>query len=170
MGAFMLNKLIATAILFSSFSSFAVCITEEKKTICQGEIVFRTVSYGVKGAEVIAINTRSKTATVKSIEYGSLYQITPKVLDITKGCIEGICVGDIVLKGADFGANGAIVLAIDVSSSMILVILNQTDKSYTHMYKIKPSTVDILNENKEYTEAMRIEDLYNDGPSTYNKK
>jgi hypothetical protein len=210
---FMTKKMLITLFILKSISAFA-CITEGDVTMCVGDIVFKGASTGATGAKVLAINKAAKMATIQTLSGGALLRVTPKEIDVTKGCVEnicvgdsvynntysfavegmkvvainntdktvivhavtayiyrlsvdnlaiargcleGVCVGDKVFKGADYTAVGATVMAINYTSKMLI---NSVEKSTSTTTPTPASTVDIQKENSEYGEEMRAKDYY----------
>lgn len=79
--------------------------------VCVGDIVYKGDLFS-SGANVIAINELNRSATVQSRRNFNLSLEKIRDLDVTKGCLAGVCVGDVVFKGSQY-SSGANVLAIN---------------------------------------------------------
>lgn len=90
--------------------------------ICVGETIFKGDHYK-NGATVVAVNKGNKSLVVRSNYNNNLFGESAKIVDVTKGCIEGICVGDTIFKGTDY-KEGAKVIAINKRRGMAVIRSN----------------------------------------------
>lgn len=79
--------------------------------VCVGEKILKGSSYS-QGANVVGINYSRQTLTVRSLVSGNLAVENLNDLEVTRGCIENLCVGDRVFKGTSY-SQGADVQAIN---------------------------------------------------------
>lgn len=89
-----------------------------------GDLVYLGTKYGL-GATVVAVNVRNDRATVKSIKSGSIYSEVLSDLDVAKGCLELVCVGDVVYLGTKYGS-GATVVALNYKTQLATVKSNRS--------------------------------------------
>ena len=114
-----MNKLLAMLLTLGSFSSFACIDYESTSEICVDDTVFKGSEYK-NGAKVVAINSYENTITVRSVNNSKLFVERARDLDLTKGCLLGVCVDDTVFKGSEY-KYGAKVVAINSHENTITV-------------------------------------------------
>ena len=152
-----MKAITAISFLFLSHASFA-CITIGTNKICVKTIIYKDCEYP-RGAEVLALNKKEKMATIKPVggDANSLSRIQLKNISDSSGCFFGVCVGDIVLRGSDYGEKGARVEKRNLESSTL--ILTKIDNNEC-IAQVNPIDVDMSKENPEYNEAMRLKDKF----------
>jgi ribosomal protein L24 len=109
-----MKKILFLVASMISAQSALACIDNSGFTICPGDVVYKGTVYS-QGATVVAINPYRNTVTVRSVYAGNLNTENVTDLDITRGCIDRVCVGDKVYKGTEF-SQGARVLALNPNS------------------------------------------------------
>jgi hypothetical protein len=87
--------------------------------VCTGDKVLKGSSYS-QGAMIVGINYFNQTLTVKSVASGNLAVEQLQDLDLTRGCIDDVCVGDRVFKGSSYSL-GADVVALNYGRSTLTV-------------------------------------------------
>jgi hypothetical protein len=87
--------------------------------VCIQDNVHRGTLYPGGGA-VVGINPTKKTVTIAQAKNNALAVIKIKDLHVEKGCVNGICVGDIVYTGSVFEP-GVKVIAVNAYFKTILV-------------------------------------------------
>lgn len=102
-----------------TLSAFACLDLENRTKICPNDIVFKGSEYR-EGAQVIAVNKETRKVTVRSLAQGTVIRESSHNLYVTRGCVEGVCVGDIVYKGSWY-SNGAKVVAVNKSLGRVTV-------------------------------------------------
>ena len=92
------------------------CIGE----VCVGDKVFKRAIY-VQGATVIAVNEDKKKVLVRSNQNTKHLELeNPRFLAATSGCVDNVCVGDLVFKGSSYEM-GAAVVGINKKDKTVLV-------------------------------------------------
>lgn len=94
-----ITAIFAGVVLLSSQSANA-CVTHEGHEFCSGDRVFvadpRSGRADLRQGEIIAINRRAKTAAVNVLLFQMEYSYPIQSLAPTRGCLEDLCVGDLV--------------------------------------------------------------------------
>lgn len=111
--------LFAALVIIFSQQSFACADYDSQEKVCPGDIVYKGSDYA-QGATVMGVNPYRKTATVRSNFSGN--NASENVLDlyVTRGCLDRVCVGDLVYKGSDYN-QGATVVAINPHKNLLTV-------------------------------------------------
>ena len=108
--------------------------------ICIDDVVYNGIRY-LNGARVVAVNPNYQTVVVRDPRYNTLHTENPIDLDVTKGCISGICIGDIFYNGSRY-MNGARVVAVNLNSQIVVV----RDPRYNTLHTENPSDLDIIDQ------------------------
>ncbi len=87
--------------------------------VCVGQKVMKGQSY-TQGATVMAINYTRQTITVRSVASGNLAVENAYDLDVTSGCSNNVCTGELVYKGTSY-TQGARIEALNFSKGTATV-------------------------------------------------
>lgn len=123
-----MKNLLVGFFVLGSFSTFACVEVTSAEKICPGDKVFPdTYSTHTLGAQVVAINPKSKLITVKSNYTGKIDRLDLTRISIAKGCVGDVCVEDKVYPDSySTHTQGAEVLAINPQTKKITVKSNFT--------------------------------------------
>lgn len=117
--------------------------------LCVGETVYKGTDYS-QGAKIVAVQPNSKQVLVRSNYNGNIGIELASSLSVTRGCIYGVCVGDIVFKGSDY-SQGAQIIAVNRSERTVLV-----RSVYNGNISIEdPRDLSVTNACADYDEAVR---------------
>ena len=121
--------------------------------VCVGNVVYKGSSYS-SGATVLAINPHQGTVTVKSNYSGNLNVEYSQGVDLVRGCLYGICVGDTVYKGSSY-SSGATVIAINYQNRTVTVKSN-----YSGNLNVEdPRNLDVTNMCADYGQDYRQQSM-----------
>jgi hypothetical protein len=123
---------------------------------CVGDTVFPDSWEHAKGGRVVAVNPMTQKLAIVSNSSGNLQLNNERDVALTRGCIEGVCVGDLVYPDAWTHAYGGSVLAINFSSGVFRVL----SKSSGNMSNFKVRSLAIGNVCVDYTYDQRSMDRY----------
>lgn len=135
--------------------------------ICPGQTVYpdNFSEYVGDGAIVKAVNLYNNTIIVQSQgknSDGQLYLVPTKELSITKGCLEGICVGDDVFPDSFSGSihvKGTKVKAINFYKK-IITVQDQGENSRGYLFRYPASKLSIINACIDYNNSARALSFY----------
>ncbi len=105
-----MRKLLLLSLAIVSQQGWA-CLNVANEYVCIGDTVYKGSSY-TQGATVVAENPYSQQVTVRSNVSGNLVTENIVDLDLTRGCIGYVCVGQKILKGSSY-SQGATVVGIN---------------------------------------------------------
>ncbi len=111
--------LFAALVIMFSQQSFACADYNSEDKICPGDTVYKGSDYTL-GAVVMGVNPYRKTATVRSNYSGNNASENVIDLHITRGCLDRVCVGELVFKGSEY-TQGATVVAINPHKGLLTV-------------------------------------------------
>lgn len=127
-----------------------VVINQCPGNICIGDLVFQGTFFS-KGGTLMAANYNQGTATVKSINAGSLHQVNLADLDASRGCVMGACVGDVIYSPARTYSQGATVLGINDAKRTLTVKSVSSGKLYVE----DASTIQVTTQSSAYSTQQR---------------
>ncbi len=89
----------------------------EARGMCVGDLVY--TQFFDRGARIKAINPTTRQILLESTHTGNSNAVAPREILVTRGCIQGICVGDGIYT--NFFDRGATVKAISQTAKKVLV-------------------------------------------------
>jgi hypothetical protein len=121
--------------------------------VCVGKKVYKAAEYS-QGATVVGVNRATRTATVRSNNTGNVFKENLADLDITTGCVYGICVGDTVYKGSEY-SNGALVVAVNAQAQSVVV----RSRTSGNVFKEAATSLDVTDMCNDYNDDVRRESM-----------
>ena len=103
--------LIALGALFATSASASVCLQKHSQKICVGDVI-HSMNYSSKGSSVIGINRYKETMTVSDRYSGERRVEKIKNVFLSSGCIDGVCIGDLV-RSTDYSSQGSTITGIN---------------------------------------------------------
>jgi len=161
----LMRKLLLLSLALISQQGLA-CISVADTYVCAGETVYKGTSYS-QGAIVVAENPYYQQVTVRSNVSGNLAVENVMDLDLTKGCLGQVCVGQKIMKGTSY-SQGATVVAINYSRQSVtvrsvvsgnLAIESLYDLEVTSGCASNVCTGDLVYKGTSYSQGARVESL-----------
>ncbi len=123
---------------------------------CSGRTVFPDSFYHTDGAWVLAANPFTRRLTVVAHTTGRVYRLLPREFSVGRGCIQGICVKDVVYPDDYTNAEGAFVIAVNPYTRTITVVSRLTGTIGYY----KANLLSVLDYCADYTAGMRGHQVY----------
>ena len=112
----LVKKILAILSILSLNTAFA-CYSDRNFSVCPGDFV-TSGEYFSKGATVLSTNSRTGQIGLKSINSGNISSLSINQIQVGKGCIGAVCVGNFATAG-EYYSKGAKVVAVNPFTGMV---------------------------------------------------
>lgn len=124
-----MKKTIALVTLLLSFGALACGQPGAVNSLCPGDTVHPDGWTHSQGGKVVSYNPSTGVIKVRSSSTGKTFNFGVRELGVTKGCLDHVCVGDMVHPDAWTHSQGANVVSINPHTRNIKVLSRSTGKT-----------------------------------------
>ncbi len=119
--------------------------------ICHGSTVFPDGFYHTNGASVLAVNPFTGAVTVVAKTTGGVSRLRSGQFSVGHGCLQGVCVKDIVFPDNYSNPDGARVIAINRHTRRVTVVSKHTGT----IGRYYPENLSVMDYCLDYTSRQR---------------